>query len=114
MSKVKKANKFSEDEVSNSVVSKYGDVVRSGTEVLQNINNLNVISISPALDIALGGGLREGSVVVMTGDPKSGKTTTALHFAAKCQKKNKRVIFEKVMISHVQNLPVYLLPHSIL
>jgi recombination protein RecA len=93
MSKVKKANKFSEDEVSNSVVSKYGDVVRSGTEVLQNINNLNVISISPALDIALGGGLREGSVVVMTGDPKSGKTTTALHFAAKCQKKNKRVIY---------------------
>ena len=93
MSKLKKAAKFTEDNVSNSIVSKYGDVVRSGTEVLQNINNLNVIGISPALDIALGGGLREGSVVVMTGDPKSGKTTTALHFAAKCQQKNKRVIY---------------------
>lgn len=93
MSKLKKTAKFTEDNVSNSIVSKYGDVVRSGTEVLQNINNLNVIGISPALDIALGGGLREGSVVVMTGDPKSGKTTTALHFAAKCQKKGKRVIY---------------------
>jgi recombination protein RecA len=93
MSKVKKQNKFAEDNVSNSVISKYGDVVRSGTEVLQNINSLNVIGVSPALDIALGGGLREGSVVVMTGDPKSGKTTTALHFAAKCQKENKRVIY---------------------
>lgn len=93
MSKVKKANKFTSDEVSNSIVSKYGDVVRSGTEVLQNINSLNVIGVSPALDIALGGGIREGSVVVMTGDPKSGKTTTALHFAAKCQKKDKRVIY---------------------
>lgn len=94
MSKVKKSpSKFSEDAISNSIVTKYGDVVRSGTEVLESINNLRVIGISPALDIALGGGLREGSVVVMTGDPKSGKTTTALHFAAKCQKLNKRVIY---------------------
>jgi recombination protein RecA len=94
MSKTKKiTGKFSEDAVSNSIVSKYGDVVRSGTEVLQNINSLGVIGISPALDIALGGGLREGSVVVMTGDPKSGKTTTALHFAAKCQKLSKRIIY---------------------
>lgn len=93
MSKVKKVSKFAEDSISSSIVSKYGDVVRSGTEVLANINDLKVVGISPALDIALGGGLREGSVVVMTGDPKSGKTTTALHFASKCQQMNKRVIY---------------------
>lgn len=94
MKKSKKvSNKFDSDVISNSIVSKYGDVVKSGTEVLENINNLKVIGISPALDIALGGGLREGSVVVMTGDPKSGKTTTALHFASKCQKLGKRIIY---------------------
>lgn len=94
MSKKKVASgKFSDDVISSSIVSKYGDVVRSGKEVLDNINNLEVISVSPSLDIALGGGLREGSVVVMTGDPKSGKTTTSLHFAAKCQAKGKRVIY---------------------
>ena len=93
MSKVKKPSKFAEDAISNNIVNKYGDVVRSGAEVLDNINNLEVISVSPALDIALGGGLREGSVVVMTGDPKSGKTTTAMHFAAKCQKLDKRIIY---------------------
>lgn len=94
MSKTKKVNlKFADDTISSSIISKYGDVVRSGTEVLENINSLNVIGVSPALDIALGGGLREGSVVVMTGDPKSGKTTTALHFASKCQAKGKRVIY---------------------
>lgn len=93
MSKKKISAKFAEDVISNSIVSKYGDVVRSGKEVLDSINDLQVISVSPALDIALGGGLREGSVVVMTGDPKSGKTTTSLHFAAKCQAKGKRVIY---------------------
>ena len=95
MSKLKKktSNKFTSDLVSNSVVSKYGDVVRSGTEVLEAINSLQVVGVSPALDIALGGGIREGSVVVMTGDPKSGKTTTALHFASKCQSLGKRVIY---------------------
>lgn len=94
MSKKKgQSSKFSDDVISNSVISKYGDVVKSGKEVLDNINSLEVIGVSPALDIALGGGLREGSVVVMTGDPKSGKTTTALHFASKCQAKGKRVIY---------------------
>jgi recombination protein RecA len=74
MSKKKiSSSKFNDDVVSSSIVSKYGDVVRSGKEVLDSINNLEVIGVSPAVDIALGGGLREGSVVVMTGDPKSGK-----------------------------------------
>jgi len=93
MAKKKKVNKFIDDAVSSAICSNYGDVVRTGSEVLANINNLSVIGISPALDIALGGGLREGSCIVMTGDPKSGKTTTALHFAAKCQKLGKKVIY---------------------
>lgn len=94
MSKKKiSSTKFLDDAISSSIINKYGDVVRSGTEVLENINSLEVIGVSPALDIALGGGLREGSVVVMTGDPKSGKTTTALHFASKCQARGKRVIY---------------------
>ena len=57
----KKSNKFDNDPTSNSVVTTYGDVVRPGTEVLENLNSLEVLSVSPALDIALGGGIREGN-----------------------------------------------------
>ena len=89
----KKASKFDNDPTSNNVFSTYGDVVRPGTEVLENLNNLSVLSVSPALDIALGGGIREGSCVVMSGDPKTGKTTTALHFAGKCQQQGKKVVY---------------------
>ncbi len=89
----KKIAKFENDPISNSIVTQYGDVVRSGTEVLENLTSLEVLSVSPSLDIALGGGIREGSCVVMSGDPKTGKTTTALHFAGKCQQKGKKVIY---------------------
>ena len=74
-------------------MTKYGKIVENGEKVLQDLLELKVISLSPALDLALGGGLREGSVVVMTGDPKSGKTTTSLYFAAKCQKLGKTVMY---------------------
>lgn len=85
--------KFDDDSVSTQVINKYGPIVESGEKVLHDLCELKKIGISPALDIALGGGIREGTCVVMTGDPKTGKTTTALYFAAKCQAANKNVIY---------------------
>jgi len=89
----KKITKFTDDPTSNTIIETYGDVVRPGTEVLENLTSLGLLSVSPALDIALGGGIREGSCVVMSGDPKTGKTTTALHFAGKCQQAGKKVVY---------------------
>lgn len=64
-------------ETGNAVIDginkKYGAIIESGTKVLESLETYKVLSISPALDIALGGGLREGSCVIMTGDPKTGK-----------------------------------------
>ena len=68
MAKKKAKAKFDDDVVSNQIISKYGDIVEQGTKVLADLQNFNTIGVSPALDLALGGGLREGSVVVMTGD----------------------------------------------
>jgi recombination protein RecA len=85
--------KFGEDFVSNHHVLEYGDVVKSGIEVLNGLEGYETISVSPNLDLALGGGFREGTTVNITGDPKVGKTTTAFHFAAKAQKAGKTVIY---------------------
>jgi len=71
----------------DTLVKKYGeDVVKSGKEVFEEISNRQIIPVSPCLDYALGGGIQEGSWVQMIGDPKSGKTTTALQIAANAQK----------------------------
>jgi len=91
--KKKKIVEFDNDTVSNNINKTYGNIIESGSQVLATLENFEVIGLSPALDIALGGGLREGSCVVMTGDPKTGKTTTALYFAAKAQKKGKNVFY---------------------
>ena len=89
----KAITKFKDDDISNALISKYGDVIKSGTEVIASLSSYGTVSVSPALDLALGGGIREGTCVAMTGDPKTGKTTTALHFAAKCQKIGKEVLY---------------------
>lgn len=93
MAKKRSKPKFEDDVISNQIISKYGDIVEEGTKVLKDLETYKTLSISPALDLALGGGLREGSVTVMTGDPKTGKTTTALYAAAKAQKEGKNVIY---------------------
>lgn len=49
-------------------------------------NPKQIISVSPAADLGLGGGIPEGSWVGLSGKEKSGKTTLALHIAAKGQR----------------------------
>ena len=94
MAKKKKTSSTTEDNPILATLSKkYGKIIQSGTEVLKRLETYETIGISPALDIALGGGIREGQCVIMTGDPKTGKTTTALYFAAKAQALGKKVFY---------------------
>tara|TARA_B100000929_G_scaffold184245_1_gene145906 strand:+ start:555 stop:1637 length:1083 start_codon:yes stop_codon:yes gene_type:complete len=87
------ATKTKTPEYLKKIIKDYGDIIRSGTEVLEQKQNFKVISVSPAIDIALGGGIREGSWLTLTGDPKSGKTTTAMQIASNCQKDGRPIIY---------------------
>jgi len=67
------------------VNKKFGDdIILSGNSLMDK--KIMIIPFSPALDIALNGGIPEGSFVVLTGQPKCGKTTSSLDFAANAQK----------------------------
>ena len=85
------SNKFQADKKSTqpkylkSILKDNGEIIKSGIDVLTEKKNLGMISISPAIDLALGGGVREGCWLTLTGDPKSGKTTTAMQIAANCK-----------------------------
>ena len=55
-------------------IKKYGDYVTTGEKVLETKRSYKTISISPAIDLGLGGGIKEGSWMILSGPPKAGKT----------------------------------------
>lgn len=69
----------------DDVVKSFGsDIILSGNAIVDKKSI--IIPVSPSLDMILNGGIPEGSFVVFTGQPKCGKTTTSLSFAATAQK----------------------------
>ena len=70
-------------------------IFRSASTILDNPPV--IVPFSPSLDVGLGGGIPQGSFIIMTGKPKCGKSVSALHFAAQCQRVlNSRVFFSNV------------------
>lgn len=52
-----------------------------------------LIHVSPCLDDLLGGGITSGSLVIIRGQYKAGKTTTCLHFAKKAQEVGYKIVY---------------------
>lgn len=76
----------------DDIIKKYGaGVVINGQDILEQ--EKQVIGLSPALDNGLGGGIQEGSLIVISGPPRCGKSTTCLHFAGKCQRVGRRPVY---------------------
>jgi len=67
------------------VTKTFGDnIILNGNAIIDK--KVLTIPFSPSLDIVLNGGIPEGSFVVLTGQPKCGKTTSSLDFCATAQK----------------------------
>lgn len=72
--------------IKDEVKKTFGDgIILSANAVVDT--KVLTIPVSPSLDMVLNGGIPEGSFVVFTGQPKCGKTTTSLDFAATAQDK---------------------------
>lgn len=72
---------MSKNSIKDDVKKKFGDeIIRSATAVVDKESI--TIPVSPSLDMILNGGIPEGSFVIFTGQPKCGKTTTSIDFAA--------------------------------
>lgn len=60
----------------------YGDILFSGKHVFSQ--DRKVIPISPAIDLEIGGGIAESSIVILSGQPGCGKSSLALKMAYNC------------------------------
>ena len=73
------------DDVEKYIIKNFGkDILTSAHNIIDR--EKVVIPVSPKLDLILGGGIPEGSFVIFTGQPKTGKSTLALDFASTCQR----------------------------
>lgn len=70
--------------MSDNILKDYEKAIYNASHIVDN--KPSVISISPKIDIALGGGVPEGTFFLLTGPPKIGKTTLVLQFCANAQK----------------------------
>lgn len=88
--KEKVDNSVSSDSFIKELEKEFGNGV---IKTANNIINLkrDIVHTTPQLDIPLGGGIPSGSVVIISGAPKIGKTTMILCICADAQKLDKEV-----------------------
>lgn len=70
---------------------KYGNVIIPASSLVDD--EKEIIPVGPNLDLALSGGIPEGSWVIMSGPPKCGKSTTSLQIAANAQSQGRKVYY---------------------
>ncbi len=72
--------------INKNIQKEYGDnAVIEATSIIDE--NTRIVPVSPKLDLILGGGIPDGTMITATGLSGCGKTTFALHYASKCQSK---------------------------
>jgi recombination protein RecA len=80
--------------MTKDIIKEYGDVIHDPSSITNQ--ELEIISVSPKIDIALGGGVPEGSLFILTGPEKVGKTVTALTFCANAQALKRKVYYGNI------------------
>jgi RecA/RadA recombinase len=77
--------------ISKELVKKYGNVFIDGAGVIDK--KREIISVSPKIDVAIGGGICSGSIVTLAGRPKCGKSLTAMCIARNAQRMGYHVFY---------------------
>lgn len=70
--------------IEEKIREQFGEVLLSADEFAKD--EQVIIPTTPKLDVILGGGIPEGSFCIITGPPKGGKSSFAIHIAGNAQK----------------------------
>lgn len=73
-----------------AIIKKYGNVIKTGSDVFNRNKGLVNIPVSTSFDDGLNGGILEGTWTVISGAPKSGKSSVCLQILANAQKLGKK------------------------
>lgn len=79
------------EKIKSDILKKYGYQMKPVSSIMDKPKK--IIHISPLFDANLSGGIPEGSVVLISGPQKAGKTTAALHIAKGASDLDGRPVF---------------------
>lgn len=91
--KIPKTETSSETRLYDQIVKQYGNVIVKGNDLLNTRKDYKILKVSPIIDVSLGGGVKEGSWVMLSGAAKSGKTTLAMQIAKNGQDEGRPIIY---------------------
>ena len=69
------------------ILKEYGDVLHDPSSIVDR--PLDIISIGPKLDIALGGGVPEGSLFIMTGPREGREDSNCSYLLCQCPEESR-------------------------
>lgn len=76
-----------------NIQKEFGKVISLGVELVEAKSKLKTLNVSPSLDLALNGGLSEGTWNIFSGEPKTGKTSTCLQICKNAIDEDRPVIY---------------------
>jgi len=91
--KISKTEVCGESKLLDDIAKKYGNVIKKGDILLDQRKDYKILKVSPIIDVSLGGGIKEGSWVMLSGAAKSGKTTLAMQIAKNGQDEGRPIIY---------------------
>lgn len=75
------------------IQKQFGKVVSRGSELLSSKKTLKSLTVSPAFDLALNGGILEGTWTIISGDAKVGKSSLCLQICKNAQDEGRQAIY---------------------
>ena len=93
MAKTKKSNQIENEELDKFLERMYGEGVMETADKALAPRSCEVLHGPLSLDIALNGGLAGGSICLITGKPKVGKSSLCLEFIKNAQQQNRPTFY---------------------
>jgi recombination protein RecA len=87
------AKKKTVDNNLDKLKKELGDIFTTGEELFKEEESKKLLSISPAFDVGLNGGLMEGTWTNIAGDSNVGKTTLSTQILANAQIEGRETVF---------------------
>ncbi len=118
----KKRLKISEETFDQFLIRMYGEGIMAKADEALPMSKRNILRTPLSLDIALSGGIPDGTVCLITGKPKSGKTTLCLELLRNAQFANRPTFYINIekrctpaLLSTIQGLDLSklnIIPHQ--